>query len=435
MFVTLTTGATLVMRGEDVWPPERFADVVRENDLSVINLPPAYLGQVMRIWKEKPREIAETNLRLIISGGEALTPEIVDIWRETLPHVQMINAYGPTEAVITATTYHVPAQSDAPTVSGALPIGGPVPPRVAVILDRYGNRTPIGAPGELCIGGEAIARGYLDRPALTAEAFRPDAFLSPSEAAKKPAHPLSRSRLYHTGDLARFRQDGAIEFLGRIDHQVKVRGFRIELGEIEAVLHQHPAIHRAVAHVHANEHGQQLVAYIVVQGDDPPEVAELHAHLKAHLPAYMIPSIFIPLEELPLTRSGKVNRKALPSPDMGRRLDASQAYAPPTTPVEEDLANIWAEVLGVEQVGVHDNFFELGGHSLLATQIASRVRELYDVEIPLRALFESPTIAQLAILITEAMLENADDDELADLLDQLDDLTEEELMRLLEEEA
>ncbi len=435
VFVTLTTGATLVMRGEDVWPPERFADVVRENDLSVINLPPAYLGQVMRIWKEKPREIAETNLRLIISGGEALTPEIVDIWRETLPHVQMINAYGPTEAVITATTYHVPAQSDAPTVSGALPIGGPVPPRVAVILDRYGNRTPIGAPGELCIGGEAIARGYLDRPALTAEAFRPDAFLSPSEAAKKPAHPLSRSRLYHTGDLARFRQDGAIEFLGRIDHQVKVRGFRIELGEIEAVLHQHPAIHRAVAHVHANEHGQQLVAYIVVQGDDPPEVAELHAHLKAHLPAYMIPSIFIPLEELPLTRSGKVNRKALPSPDMGRRLDASQAYAPPTTPVEEDLANIWAEVLGVEQVGVHDNFFELGGHSLLATQIASRVRELYDVEIPLRALFESPTIAQLAILITEAMLENADDDELADLLDQLDDLTEEELMRLLEEEA
>jgi amino acid adenylation domain-containing protein len=258
VFVTLTTGAALILRGEDVWPPEAFAEVIRTHHLTVINLPPAYLGQVMHAWQEHPEQTTDLDLRLIISGGEALTPEIVHAWRKLLPDVQMINAYGPTEAIITASTYDVPAEPEGPVVSGALPIGRPVPPRKAVILDRYGNRTAIGVPGELSIGGEAIARGYLARPQITAAQFIPDPFIDLNADAAETAG----QRLYRTGDLARFREDGAIEFLGRIDHQVKVRGFRIELGEIEAVLHQHPAIDRAVAHVHENEHGPQLVAYI-----------------------------------------------------------------------------------------------------------------------------------------------------------------------------
>jgi amino acid adenylation domain-containing protein len=437
VFLTLTTGATLVMRGEDVWPPEAFADVVRLNRLTVINLPPAYLSQVMHAWEESPAQITETDLRLIISGGEALTPEIVAIWRQVLPAVKLINAYGPTEAVITATTYPVPRTSNGAAPSGALPIGQPVAPRTAVILDRYGNRMPIGVPGELCIGGDAIARCYLNRPRITAAAFIPDPFrLDNGRRAMDDTDHHRSSRLYRTGDLARFREDGAIEFLGRIDHQVKVRGFRIELGEIEAVLHRHPAIDLAVAHVHDNGGDKQLVAYIYCDNGDLPTVADLHDHLKAHLPHYMIPGIFIHLEEVPLTRHGKVNRRALPPPDDGQRhrLGTGQAYVAPSTPVEEDLARIWAEVLGLEQVGVHDNFFELGGHSLLATQIASRVRELYDVEVPLRSLFESPTIAQLAALITEAMLESVEEEELVDLLEQLDELSEDELLRLLEDE-
>ncbi len=430
VFVTLTTGASLIMRGDDVWPPERFAGVVRTNQLSVINLPPAYLGQVMRVWGEQPRQVAELDLRLIISGGEALTSEIVAVWRKALPGVTLLNAYGPTEAIITATTYDVPVEADEQHLGKALPIGKPVAPRSAVILDRYGNRTPVGVPGELCIGGETLARGYLGRPHITADAFRPDPFIDG----------LS-SRLYRTGDLTCFRQDGVIEYLGRIDHQVKVRGFRIELGEIEAVLHQHPAIDLAVAQVYANEQDALLVAYIFNDEGKFPTVAELHEHLKARLPHYMIPGIFIPLDTVPLTRSGKVNRRALPAPDsQGPRLSTGQTYVPPSTPVEEDLARIWAEVLDLERVGIHDNFFELGGHSLLATQIASRVRELYDVDVPLRALFESPTIAQLAALITEAMLEGMEEEKLTELLDQLDDLgdiedlSEEELMRLLGEE-
>ncbi len=449
VFVTLTTGGTLVLRGEEVWPPEAFAPFLRRHGVTVINLPPAYLAQVMHAWAQDPDQVAETDLRLIISGGEALTPEIVDIWREKLPRVALINAYGPTEAIITATTYEVPRAANGASPAAALPIGGPVPPRTAVILDRYGNRTPIGVPGELCLGGDALARGYLARPRITADAFRPDPFIAklppPSASAASLGGGPGRGRLYRTGDLARFREDGAIEFLGRIDHQVKVRGFRIELGEIEAVLEQHPDVERAVAHVHETEQGKQIVAYIVNTNGDLPALSDLHEHLKARLPGYMIPGIFIPLDELPLTRSGKVNRKALPSPDgQGQRLTSGQAYVPPSTPVEEDLARIWAEVLGVERVGIHDNFFELGGHSLLATQIASRVRELYDVDVPLRSLFESPTIAQLAALITEAMLEDIEEEELDDLLEQLDALdlddldidgiSEDELLRLLGEE-
>ncbi|RMF31801.1 MAG: non-ribosomal peptide synthetase, partial [Chloroflexi bacterium] len=250
---------------------------------------------------------------------------------------------------------------------------------------------PVGVPGELFIGGDGLARGYLHRPDLTAEAFLPDPFSGTPGA-----------RLYRTGDLARFRPDGNLEFLGRADAQVKVRGFRVELGEIEAVLGRHPAL-REVA-VAAWEDGaatKRLVAYVVPGEAGEPDVGELRRFLEERLPDYMVPSAFVTMEGLPRTPGGKVDRRALPAPE-GERPFLKQEYVAPRTPTEEKLAAICAQLLGIEQVGVHDNFFDLGGHSLLATQFISRVRETFGVELPLRSLFEHPTVAQLAQEIEKA---------------------------------
>jgi len=245
-----------------------------------------------------------------------------------------------------------------------------------------------------------VARGYLNRPELTAERFIPDPFTSPS---------VPGARLYKTGDLARYLPDGNIEFLGRVDHQVKVRGFRIELGEIEAALGQHPELRESVVIVREDVPGdKRLVAYVVpkdegseTEDEGPPSfVSELRGFLKEKLPDYMVPSVFVPLDALPLTPTGKVDRRALPAPD-GLRPELEREYVAPRTPTEEKLVAICAELLGIHRVGVYDNFFDLGGHSLLATQFISRVRTAFGVEVPLRSLFEHPTIAELAQEIEE----------------------------------
>jgi acyl carrier protein len=255
---------------------------------------------------------------------------------------------------------------------------------------------PIGVPGELCIGGLGVARGYLNRPELTKEKFVPDPFSDDPGA-----------RLYKTGDLARYLQDGNIEYLGRIDHQVKIRGFRTELGEIEAVLALHPAVRESVVVARDDSSGdstptglKQLVAYFVSALYHPPSVGELRDHLKAKLPEYMVPSAFVELEALPLTPNGKIDRKALPAPDPSS-FRTEEAYAPPRTQVEEVLAGIWEEVLGLERVGVHDHFFELGGHSLQATRVVSRVHDVLGVELPVLSLFEEPTLSGLADRLEE----------------------------------
>jgi acyl carrier protein len=256
----------------------------------------------------------------------------------------------------------------------------------AYVLDARLAPVPVGVAGELCIGGVGLARGYLGRPGLTAERFVPNPF------AATPGE-----RLYRTGDLARYLPDGNLEFLGRIDHQVKVRGYRIELGEIEATLTAHPAVREAV--VVAREEGageKRLVAYVVGEASG----AELRAFVRSKLPEYMVPSAFVALAALPLTANGKIDRRALPAPE--GRPEQERAYVAPRTPVEEVLAGIWAEVLRLDRVGVQDNFFDLGGHSLLATQVVSRLREAFSVELPLRALFETPTIMDLAEAIIES---------------------------------
>jgi acyl carrier protein len=252
-------------------------------------------------------------------------------------------------------------------------------------LDANQQPVPIGVPGELHIGGVSVARGYLNRPEITAARFIANPFASAIGVLG------DRGVLYKTGDLVRYRPDGNLEFLGRIDQQVKVRGFRIELGEIEAALRQHPAIRESAVLAHDN----RLVAYLVAQATALPDAGELKSFLKQHLPDYMVPAMFIPLDALPLSPSGKVDRKALPLPETVR-LDLPHEYVAPRTDTEARLVVIAAELLKIDRVGATDNFFELGGHSLLATQFISRMRAAFHLDLPLRTLFEHPTIAALA---------------------------------------
>ncbi len=244
--------------------------------------------------------------------------------------------------------------------------------------------------GELCLGGQGLARGYLGRPDLTAERFVPDPFGAPG------------ARLYHSGDLARWRADGELELLGRRDSQVKVRGFRIELGEIEERLARHPGVREAAVVAREDDDEMRLLAYVVPGTEPAPTAGELRAFLRASLPEHMVPSAFVPLAALPLTPNGKVDRQALPAP--GAAGAERQAYVAPRTVTEELLAGIWAEVLKVERVGARDNFFDFGGHSLLAAQVVSRIRQAAELNLPLRALFQNPTVEGLAVALEDLLL-------------------------------
>jgi hypothetical protein len=284
-------------------------------------------------------------------------------------------------------------------------IGVPLPDLQIYLLDGQQQPVPIGVPGEIYVGGSGLARGYLHRPELTRERFIPN-----------PFSPAPGARLYRSGDQGRYLADGRLEYLGRVDEQVKIRGYRIEPGEIEEALRQHPLVRECLVVAGENASNERrLVAYIVANG----EVQELRHWLQTRLPDYMIPSAFVFLEALPLTAHGKVDRRALPAPDRARAEPATRFVAP-RTPVEETLAGIWAEVLGLERVGVHDDFFELGGHSLMATQVLSRLHRHLPAKLPLRRLFETPTVAGLAEAVTATMAATAEQEELFHLLDELE---------------
>ena len=302
-----------------------------------------------------------------------------------------------------------------------VPIGRPIANTHAYVLDKYLQPQPMGVAGELYIGGAGVTPGYLNQPAETAVRFVADPFNAEAGA-----------RLYRTGDIVRMLRDGSIEFLGRIDNQIKVRGFRVELGEIEAVLATHPALQQAVVvgspanapaglPAAALASAERLVAYLVAKSGKPPTADELRNFLRQHLPDYMIPSVFVSLKVLPLTPNGKVDRAALPAPDDSRP-DLQKVFIAPRNHTEQEVADIWATLLKVDDVGVHDNFFDLGGHSLLATQVVSRMR-------PLRSLFESPTVAALAERIDTARM-----DDTTRLLAELEQLSDDEAERLLRAE-
>jgi acyl-coenzyme A synthetase/AMP-(fatty) acid ligase/acyl carrier protein len=323
------------------------------------------------------------SLREIITAGEQLQlTESLRSFLNRLGDCCLRNQYGPTEShAVTEYTLKPPFERwpDLP------PIGRPIANAEIYILDSDLNVVPIGVAGGIYIGGMGVARGYLNRPELTAEKFIPDPFSSDPT-----------SRLYKTGDRARYLPDGNIEFLGRMDDQIKIRGYRVELGEIETVLGQHSSLREAVVLAREDSPGdRRLVAYAVAAAGSTPSVHELRSFLQQKLPEYMVPSAFVFLELLPLTPNGKLDRKALPAPDQTRP-ELEETFVAPRTPVEETLASIWAAVLKVDKVGIHDNFFELGGHSLLATQLISRIRETFKIDLPLRSLFEAPTIYGLA---------------------------------------
>ncbi|MEW5929324.1 MAG: amino acid adenylation domain-containing protein, partial [Gemmatimonadota bacterium] len=389
VFLPLLSGAAMVLRGPEAWPPAEWPARARALGVTVGNLAPAY-------WQEVSAAAAGSEypeLRLLLVGADVMTSAAVRRWREAVATpARLVNGYGPTEAVICATAWEVPAGFGGADDGPSAPIGRPHPGRAAYVLDPRMAPVPAGVAGELYLGGPVLARGYLGRPDLTAERFVPDPFGG-----------AAGGRLYRTGDRVRRRADGALEFLGRVDHQVKVRGFRVEPGEIEAALRGHPAVHDAL--VLQREHAGEgmLAGYVVpAHGEPAPPQAELRAWLAGRLPEHMVPGAFVALDAFPLTPNGKVDRKALPMPDLARG-----GAAAPRTPTEEVLAGLFAGVLGTERAGPDDDFFAAGGHSLRATRLVTRVRDVLGVELPLPAVFEAPTVAALARRIDALLREGA----------------------------
>ncbi|RKH37600.1 non-ribosomal peptide synthetase, partial [Corallococcus sicarius] len=375
IFTTLTSGATLCLApAEALAPGPPLQEHLRQAAITVVSLTPAVLAAT-------PSEDLPA-LRVVISGGEACPAELVARWGAGR---RFFNTYGPTEGTVVATLAECVAGGDAP------PIGRPLGHVEVYVLDPRLEPVPPGVRGELYLGGAGLARGYLDRPALTAERFVP--------------HPFATGggqRLYRTGDVVRFRADGQLAYLGRADAQVKVRGFRIEPGEVEAGVRGRPEVKDAVVLVREDVPGdKRLVAYVVPAPGQPLDVAALRRALKDALPDYMVPSAFVVLDALPLTPNGKLDRAALPAPVQGA--GRVREYAAPRTDVQRQLADVWSELLRVERVGLHDDFFELGGHSLLTTQVLSRIRKVFQVELPLRELFDAPTVAGLSVAVEAAI--------------------------------
>jgi amino acid adenylation domain-containing protein len=380
IFPTWLSGATVVLRPENMISSiASFLDFVARERISVLNLPTAFWHELV---EELPTNPLPPLVRLVVIGGEKASEEGYQVWRNSVPpSVKLINAYGPTETTITATLF------EADFTENTLPIGRPISGTEAFILDEHLHPVPAGATGELFIGGVGLARGYRNRPDLTKDRFVPAGVGSP----------VPLPRLYRTGDLVRLRPDGNLAFIGRSDQQVKIRGFRIELQEVQSALLNCPLVRDAAVLIREVSPGKKrLVAYFVPRRGLEPAPSELLSFLKAKLPRYMVPSLFIRLENLPRTSSGKVDGRALPLPGNARP-ELDQPYVAPRTDVEKQLALIWQEVLHLEQVGVKDNFFELGGDSLFALQVTARVREALSLELPLSSLFEGQTIETLAM--------------------------------------
>ncbi|MET9696734.1 amino acid adenylation domain-containing protein [Streptomyces sp. NPDC006529] len=392
LLTALGCGASLVVRPDEQWLPDRVAGLVERYGITVLNLPPTY-------WAELAFSLTDgcaaalAPLRLLILGGESIPAGALAAWQARVPGVRVVNAYGPTETTVTATVHDIPAS--VPAAEGAaasrVPIGTPLGGRRAYVVDERDELVPEGVPGELLIGGPELARGYLGRPALTAGKFVPDPFAG------------SGGRLYRTGDLVRRLPTGELEFLGRTDDQVKIRGFRIELGEVESVLLQCPGVVAAAVATGSDAQGGATLAGYVVGADGPVPATVLRAFCAERLPHYAVPADFVNLDALPVNASGKLDRAALPAvgPDRDRAVGGAEFIAP-RDETERVVAGIWAEVLGVDRIGIDDGFFDLGGHSLLATMAVSRIAERLGREVELRTLFENPSIRAFGPLVAAA---------------------------------
>ena len=413
----LTSGATLVgVTKETVISPSEFKRAIAEQQISVMFLTTALFNQVAQ---NEPDAFA--SMRYVLFGGELCDAQAAARVLQSGKPQHLQHVYGPTEATTFSSSFEI---HEVTAAARTLPIGRAISNTELWVLDQHGQVAPVGVPGELYIGGDGIARGYLGYPELTAEKFVP--------------HPYSTepgARLYRTGDLVRYLSDGNIDFLGRMDQQVKLRGFRIELGEIETVLQQHPAVRESVVLFREDVPGhKRLVAYVVEDPQTSPGVqliAELRSWLQQRLPEYFMPAHFIVLDKLPLTPNGKVDRRALPAPD---NTAESETFLAPRTPEEAKIAEIWADVLEIKPIGVETNFFDLGGHSLLATRIVTRIREAFALNMPLRVLFDSPTIAGIAEYVANARAEG-EVTSIVEMVDKLTQLSEDETRSMLQKTA
>jgi amino acid adenylation domain-containing protein len=397
IFPTLISGATLVLRSDSMLDtPEHFIEQCGVQKISVLGLPTAYWHELAE--KLSPESPLPMPLRLVVIGGEKIIPERLAQWRRIAAgRVRLLNRYGPTEATVSVTTQELDRSpenengpSPMPLGRREVPIGRPISNVQLYILDAHLNPVPAGVCGELCIAGVALAKGYYKRPEVTPKKFVPNPF------SKVPG-----DRLYKTGDQARYLSDGTIELAGRLDHQIKIRGFRVELEEIEAALHAHPMTRQAVVVALNGSNGdQRLVAYLTVVPGSTLAGDELRTFLKNRLPAYMVPSTFVFLDALPLTSNGKIDRHALPEPHEKESTQRTDFVAP-RTDVERQLAADWEAVLGTAPIGVRADFFDLGGHSLVAVRLISRIDKRFGKRLPLAALFEAPTIEQLAVVLQQ----------------------------------
>lgn len=377
IWTALINGAHLVgISKEELINPAAFQSKLKEKKVTIVFVTTALFNQLA---SEAPGVFE--GLKYVFFGGEAADPKAVgSVLSNRGPH-RLMHAYGPTETTVYATVHWV---KDVPPNATTIPIGRPIANSTAYIVDNAGNLAPIGIPGELWLGGDGMALGYLNRPELTSERFISDKFSGHSEA-----------KLYRSGDLARFREDGAIEFLGRVDTQVKVRGFRIELGEIEAALLKHPSVRKAAALAREDVPGEKrLVGY--VETSQKLDAAELKNLLKQTLPEFMVPAAFVLLEQMPLLPNGKVDRKSLPAPEWK---SSDRVFEAPVDALEQQIAKIWERVLGIQRIGATDNFFDLGGHSLLAVKLFAQFEKVFERKLPLATLFKAPTIRQLADFI------------------------------------
>jgi len=392
----LIGGKTVIVDIEAVAIPDKLFKALKSEEITVVELVPALFGGLLEHTSGLPNNERELpNLKWMMVVGEPVSVSWVNKWLQVYPEIKIVNAYGPTEAADDITQFIV--DKPLPENQRTIPIGKPLANLNLYILDEQMKLLPIGAPGEICVSGVGVGAGYWKNEEKTKLSFVPNPFTHVSK--KLPANRVDL--IYKTGDLGRWLPDGNIEFLGRIDHQVKIRGFRVELGEIEAFLIQHQAVKETVVVVREeNPDDKRLVAYVVPRfefcqdGSTSSElIQQLRDFLQEKLPGHMVPSAIVQLEALPLAPSGKVDRRALPVPSF--KNESELGFVAPRTPTEQIVADIWGQVLKQEHIGIHDNFFDLGGHSLLATQVISRLREAFKIELPLRSLFEAPTVAQL----------------------------------------
>ncbi|WBI80980.1 non-ribosomal peptide synthase/polyketide synthase [Pseudomonas aeruginosa] len=420
LYPPLACGASVVLRGTEIWDSETLYREIVERRITTVDLTTAY-------WNMLAKDFANQGvrdygaLRQVHAGGEAMPPESLVAWKAAgLEHVRLLNTYGPTEATVTVTTLDcAPYVDGSKAIPATMPIGKVLPGRAIYLLDDAGQPAPVGAVGELVIGAELLARGYFKRPDLTAARFIPD-----------PFDEQGGGRLYRTGDLARYGADGVIEYVGRVDHQVKVRGFRIELGEIEACLGEHPAVREALVIAVEGAAGAQLVAYLVPQAEALASASlevqaalrnELKALLRDSLPEYMVPAHLLFLERLPLSPNGKVDRKALPAPDASL---LQEAYVAPRSELECQVAAIWQEVLKLQRVGLDDHFFELGGHSLLAINVISRIQLELGMKLTPQLLFQFPTLGLFVSNLEKAggQVDTSKLNKLEALLDEMEEV-------------